>query len=100
MDYLFQISRWAVVNHGQALKTDQILARKQFPQNVILPPSTNCLHRQKPTVFTQFLKFCLFWGKTTMSVVRGSLFQGAPGPDVQASEFVPTVQNSKEHLKS
>ena len=34
-----------------------------------------------------------------MSGVGGSLFQGAPGPDVEAGEFVRTVQNPTEQLK-
>ena len=36
----------------------------------------------KTNRFYTIAQFCLFWCKTTMSVVGGSLFQRGPGPDV------------------
>ena len=99
----FQISRWAVVNHGEALKTDQILARKQFPQNVIvcpiLPRSTNCLHRQKPTAFCTISQVLFVLGQNHREWCGRVTFSRSPGPDVQAAEFVQTDQNPTEQFK-
>ena len=77
----FSNSQWLVVNHGQALKKDQVLARKQFLQNMIIclisSPIQQLFSPAKTNRFYTIAQFCLFWRKTTMSVVGGSLFQRA-----------------------
>ena len=79
----FQISRWAVVNHGQALKTDQVLARKQFPQNVIvcliLPRSCNCLHWQNQPFLHNFSSFVCSGAKPPWVSWEGHFFKGPQG---------------------
>ena len=99
MDYIFQISRWAVVNHGQALKTDQVLARKQsISKNVIvcsiLPRSGNCVHRQKPTVFCTISQVLFVLGQNHREWCGRVTFSRGPRAGCTSCRICPNCSES------
>ena len=102
VDYFFPISKWLVVNHGQALKKDQVLARKQFWQNMIicliLPPSNNCFRQNQPFLHNRSILFVLAQNHNECCG-RVTFSKGPRAGCVQAAEFVWTVQNPIKQFK-
>ena len=85
---VFRYIQWFVVNHCHWSGTEDRSGSgaettfAKYDNLLDSPPIKQLFSPAKTNPFYTIAQFCLFWRKTTMSVVGGSLFQRGPGPDV------------------